>query len=127
MSDLFYERLDFYRMLEAGMKDLNEIAEALGVNRGTLWRWKKACDPGRGPFNNMAGRQSGNGFRPEQRNSREEILAAIRHAALDGNVQAAKLLLAEYQDSLPEDKEILTVERATELLRDWFKENSLPV
>ncbi len=130
MPDTFYKRLDFYRMLEAGRSDLAEIAAALGVSVRTLQRWKKAYDPGRSSFNPAGGRASppergsdaptrcGN-IRPARKGFREEIIAAVRQVALEGNVPAAKLLLSEYRYEPTDAEETLTVEKAVELLREW--------
>ncbi|MFH1861233.1 MAG: hypothetical protein ABH878_00335 [bacterium] len=46
-TDLFYTRLDFNRMLKAGMTDLAAMALALGVSIRTLQRWKESYDPER--------------------------------------------------------------------------------
>ena len=125
MQDTFYSRLDFYRMLHAGHSDLFKISEALGVMVATLRRWKKAFDPAQGPFGGeVKGRK-----RPEPHleaspsqgdvGERDEILEAMRRQALEGSVPAAKLLLTEIQDRPADEDEILTVEKAIELLREW--------
>lgn len=59
---------------------------------------------------------------PKAGDGREAILEAMRREALDGNVSAAKLLLTEYQEPPDSDEDILTVEKAIELLREWRRE-----
>ncbi|MCX6640263.1 MAG: hypothetical protein NTW14_07235 [bacterium] len=55
----------------------------------------------------------------ERDDSRQDILVAMRQAALEGSVPAAKLLLTEYQQQPAQSEEVLTVERAIELIREW--------
>ena len=143
-KDSFYLRLTFYRLLEAGRSDLFKISEGLGVMVGTLRRWKKAFDPAQGPFGGEAKSRK----RPEspvvatatgknvlkppsvacpsptETNDRDEILEAMRRQALEGSVPAAKLLLTEIQERPADAEEILTVEKAIELLREWDAEKS---
>lgn len=130
MEDNFYNRLDFYRMLHAGLTNLAEMSLALGVSIRTLQRWKKAFDPaklgGQTFLSGTAGelKETGkNAYPPLTGNlHREAILEAMRRVALDGNVQAAKLLLTEYAESSGDDlssADVLTVEKAVELLREW--------
>ena len=124
MSDTFYTRLDFYRLLEAGFTDVQKATEALGIHRGTLWRWKKAYDPGRGPFGIAGDANRGNSTDknvcpPVKQGSREEIITAMRQVALEGNVPAAKLLLSEYQNQPADEGDVLTVEGAVQLLEKW--------
>ena len=57
-----------------------------------------------------------------RRGSREEIISAVRQQALDGNIQAAKLLLSEYEQDEDNGEEEVTVERAIELIREWNRE-----
>jgi hypothetical protein len=148
MPDTFYPRLDFYRMLHAGMANLAEMALALGVSIRTLQRWKASYDPAKGPYGSLAdisvrdrfafpqgslegfdgqgdlAARNGAGVR---RGSRQEILWALRRIALEGNVQAAKVVLEELAESGSGDSdgdEILTVEKAVELLREWDKEKN---
>lgn len=143
MPDTFYPRLDFYRMLHAGMTNLAEMALALGVSTRTLQRWKAGYDPRKGPYGSLedVSVRDRLGFpngAPEafggqenlaainvlgiRRGTREEILWSLRRAALDGNVQAARLVLDEYSQSASGDlaaEDVLTVEKAVELLREW--------
>jgi len=135
-EDSFYLRLTFYRLLEAGRSDLLKMSEALGIMVGTLRRWKKAFDPAQGPYGGNRGGQTlvsdpsatnertDKNVCPPQNNlaDRDEILEAMRRQALDGSVPAAKLLLTEIQERPADVDEILTVERAIELLREWNKE-----
>ncbi len=116
--DPFYLRLDFYRLLETGVTDLVKTAEALGVELRTLRRWQKAYDPQRGSFGGWDGDHPASGL-----GDKGEILDAMRREALEGSVPAAKLLLSEYQEQPSEaTEEILTVEKAVELLREWCGE-----
>ncbi|MBU1882277.1 hypothetical protein KKA08_09580 [bacterium] len=141
MNDTFYNRLNFYRMLNAGITDLNKIAVTLDTSHRTLARWKRIYDPDKGPFGEMSdifvidkddiqhewddrfGRHEGMADRfvigSSRRGTRREVVQAIRQSALEGNVQAAKLLLTEYEMNPPEEGEMLTVDRALDLLREW--------
>jgi hypothetical protein len=148
MQDTFYPRLDFYRMLHGGMTNLAEMALTLGVSVRTLERWKTAYDPEKGPYGSLAdisvrdrldfpqgslegldgqedlAAMNGAGVR---RGSRQEILWALRRIALEGNVPAAKVVLEELAESDSggsDGDEILTVEKAVELLREWEAERS---
>ncbi len=150
MPDTFYTRLDFYRLLHAGSADLPRLAQTLRVSIRTLKRWKESYDPVRIAGGSLpdsdegdppasegapsAGAVSGeDGARtadqPEaeiahfvRHSDRDEILRALRREALDGNVQAAKLLLAEYEgNQSASEEEVLTIEQAAELLREWSK------
>ena len=123
MKDSFYDRLDFYRMLEAGHTDLDEIAVALTVDVKILRRWKRSYDTGRGPFGAEAAPASP--LRPA--GEREDILTAMRRAALEGNVPAAKLLLAEYGEPPAPEGEVLTVEKAAALIREWYPKPEPPI
>jgi hypothetical protein len=118
MPDNFYARLDFYRMLNAGMTSLDEISRVLGVHRGTLWRWKQAYDPGRGPFGGQIEATAG---QVSAGSNRDAILSAMRKEALDGSVPAAKLLLTEYQEQVMESDEVLTVEDAVRLIQEYME------
>ncbi len=145
MQDTFYPRLDFYRMLHGGMTNLAEMALTLGVSIRTLERWKTAYDPEKGPYGSLADisvreqldfpQESVEGFGGQgdlaamngagvRRGSRQEILWALRRLALEGNVQAAKVVLEELAESPDESDgdEILTVEKAIELIRQWDAE-----
>jgi hypothetical protein len=151
MSDTFYARLNFYRLLHAGGADLPRLAQTLRVSVRTLKRWKESYDPDRIAAATLSddvegdpsapGRVSCDGDNcaenaaqaegePPQATAvsgrmsdRDEILKALRREALDGNVQAAKLLLAEYEGShTGGEDEALTVEQAVELLREWSKD-----
>ncbi|MFH1734445.1 MAG: hypothetical protein ABIE92_07020 [bacterium] len=141
MNDTFYNRLNFYRMLNAGITDLNKIAVALDVSFRSLQRWKRMYNPDNGPFGSIDDisvvdgeevkhevddRFGGHTFLADnivvgngRRGSRKEVVQAIRQSALEGNVQAAKLLLTEYEMNPPEEGEMLTVDRALDLLREW--------
>ena len=143
MQDTFYPRLDFYRMLHAGMTSLPEMALALGVSVRTLQRWKQHYDPKRGPYGSLqdisvrdrlgfphqppeeSGGQTGLAainVAAIRQGSREEILWSLRRAALDGNVPAARVVLEEYSRSGSasfEPGEVLDIEKAIELLRQW--------
>jgi len=137
MQDTFYDRLDFYRMLNAGVTDLNKIAYALQVSVRSLQRWKKSYDPEKGPYgsiddisvddrdevkHNLSDGNDGQGevaVRIGGYGTRREVVQALRMHALEGNVQAAKLLLTEYEMNPPEEGEMMTVDRALELLREW--------
>ena len=140
MKDTFYPRLDFYRMLNSGMTNLAQMAVVLQVSVRTLQRWKAGYDPEKGPYGslgdvsvpellasnlNLLEGFDGQGFVAVnndlnvRRGSREEIIHAVRLAALEGNVQAAKLLLSEYENQPMDQGDILTVERAVELMREW--------
>jgi hypothetical protein len=66
--------------------------------------------------------EDGRSVCPPQIDTRQDILEAMRRQALDGSVPAAKLLLTEYQSEPADKQEVLTVERAVELLREWGKE-----
>ncbi|TKJ41050.1 hypothetical protein CEE37_05130 [candidate division LCP-89 bacterium B3_LCP] len=144
MPDTFYDRLDFYRMLNAGMNNFAKIAVALRVSVRTLERWKRSYDPEKGPYGSLGDISvdqmlesklelldgiDGQGFvadnsEPElKKGPRAEILYALRQAALEGNVPAAKLLLSEYSNLPPEDGEVLTVENAIELIKSWAEES----
>jgi hypothetical protein len=116
MKDTFYDRLDFYRMLEEGRRDLEEISAALRIELKILQSWERKFDPKRGPFGTP-------GVEPAQSSlsmgQREDVLAAMRREALKGSVPAAKLLLTEYEDQPAEEDEVLTVEKAVALLREW--------
>jgi len=148
MQDTFYPRLDFYRMLHAGMTNFPQMALALGVSIRTLQRWQAAYDPEKGPYGSLADisvrdrldfpHGSLEGFDGQEglavingagvrRGSRQEILWALRRIALEGNVQAAKLVLEEFAESGSggsQGDEILTVEKAVELLREWEADRS---
>ncbi len=158
MQDNFYDRLDFYRMLNAGMNNLAEMAVALQVSVRTLQRWKQGYDPEKGPYGslgdisvhenlesklNLLDGFDGHGFvavnddggwhasgpsldGTKHGSVRSEIIAAIRQVALEGNVPAAKLLLSEYHNEPEDGDEVLTVERAVELLREWESKESRP-
>jgi hypothetical protein len=115
MKDTFYDRLDFYRLLEAGQTDLDQIAAALSIDVKILRRWKRSCDPGRGPF----GADAAPSAPIRQEGQREDILDALRRSALEGNVPAAKLLLAEYGDPPAPEGEVSTVEKVVALIREW--------
>jgi hypothetical protein len=115
MKDTFYDRQDFYRMLEAGHTDLDKIAASLSIDVKILQRWKRSYDSGRGPFGVDAVISSS----PRPAGEREDILAALRRAALEGNVPAAKLLLAEYGEPPAAEGEVLTVEKAAALIQEW--------
>ncbi len=144
MQDTFYNRLDFYRMLEAGVVNLNEVASMYKTTLRTVQRWKKQFDPSRGPYGliedvqlpdntiNLQFMSPENGrhdiMSPEvvasaleqpDSGTRAEIVAAVRQAALNGNMQAAKLLLTEYEPKEKDGEEILTVDRALQLLDEW--------
>jgi hypothetical protein len=139
MPDTFYNRLDFYRMLNAGLSNLAEIAVALGVSIRTLQRWKKSYDPEKGPYGSLEDisvrerapfpHDLWNGFDGQgsvavnndfnRRGTRSEIISAVRQVALEGNIPAAKLLLQEYRDLSESGEDVLTVEKAVELLREW--------
>ena len=135
-EDSFYLRLTFYRLLEAGRSDLFKMSEALEVMVGTLRRWKKAYDPAQGPFGPKRGGQEcqldqaattptrGKDATPSPAadRDRDEILEAMRRQALEGSVPAAKLLLTEIQERPADGDEILTVEKAIELIRQWDAE-----
>jgi len=129
-KDSFYLRLTFYRLLEAGRSDLFKISEALGVMVATLRRWKKAFDPAQGPFGGDAKdrKQPEPPVKPSPSpgdlGDRDEILEAMRRQALEGSVPAAKLLLTEIQEHPTDEEEILTVEKAVELLREWAANSS---
>jgi hypothetical protein len=117
MKDTFYNRLDFYRLLEAGNSDLEKIALALAMDVKILRRWQRRYDPGRGTFGTQ-----GTPTPPLcQEGKREDILAVLRRSALEGNVPAAKLLLAEYSDPPVPEGEVLTVEKAAALIREWHE------
>ncbi len=128
--DRFWQRLEFYRRLEAGETDLRAAAQELGVSAACVQRWRKQYDPSRAAFAveacpsaTPAGAPTG--ALPGE--LRGEILSAMRSVALEGNVQAAKLLLTEYQPGRAEEApgdEGLTVERAIELLRRWDQERT---
>jgi transposase len=122
MQDTFYLRLDFYRRLEGGGADLVQIADELGVEVKTLHRWQNSYDPARGPFVSPKSDPSRPPTRPD--GLREDILAALRRVALDGNVPAAKLLLTEYVDPAPAAEEEVTVETVARLIREWHKEQN---
>ncbi len=150
MQDTFYNRLDFYRMLEAGVTSLSEVAIMYKTTLRTIQRWKKQYDNSRGPFGSIEDVKIPDGAinlhfvsPPNERHEvvsqkdvpptfelaeqtcrgdRSEIISAVRQAALDGNIQAAKLLLSEYQSDDHDGDEILTVEKAIELLREWNNE-----
>jgi len=149
MTDNFYDRLDFYRMLNAGMTNLAEIAVALQVSVRTLQRWRASYDADRGLFGGRAAgvdvhstlrivgleavedvcaddiNEESASDPSERSDDRGEIISAMRRVALDGNVPAAKLLLAEYAESVSGEAkpgEVLTVEKAVELLREWMAE-----
>ncbi len=117
-GDHFYHRLAFYRLLEAGRGDLAAMAQELLIPEVTLRRWQKTYDSGQGPF---GGNKADKNVCPSLRGNedREEILWALRRTALEGNVPAAKLLLTEYETAPIPTDEILTVDRALELLREW--------
>lgn len=144
MPDNFYPRLDFYRMLHAGMTNLTEMALALRVSVRTLQRWKAGYDPRKGPYGSLedvsvlerlgfpqespeeSGGQTGlaDMFGVGAKRGVDEIIWALRRIALEGNVPAAKLLLTEYQEHLAGEGDVLTVDRAVELLREWSNETS---
>ena len=140
MQDNFYARLDFYRMLGSGMTNLAEMALALGVSVRSLQRWKSGYDPGKGPYGSLEDISvlERLGFPQEAppitggqddladrfaagsgRSRKDEVLWAVRRSALDGNVQAAKLLLTEYQEHPEEGDEVLTVEDAVRLIQEY--------
>ncbi len=144
MQNTFYDRLDFYRMLNTGMNNLAEMAYALKVSTRTLQRWKQDYDPERGPFGSIGDISVPVGGDPQHETSeeidgqahladivgarrkkitREDIMDAVRQSALDGNIQAAKLLLSEYDTS--DGDEVLTVDRALQLLDEWSKKGEL--
>lgn len=130
MKDSFYSRLDFYRMLDAGMTNLAEMAEALQISVHTLQRWKKAYQPARSGGQTLLSdnfeepNQTGRNACPPRSGGieRSQIIEAMRQVALEGNVPAAKLLLTEYQNQPPGNEEVLTVEGAIALLNEWFAE-----
>jgi hypothetical protein len=123
MQDTFYTRLDFYRILEAGQTDLDKIAATLAVDAKILRRWKRGYDPGRGPF----GVEAATSTPPRVEGGREDILKAMRCTALEGSVPAAKLLLAEYGDPPASKGEVLTVEKAVALIREWRIKDGRPI
>ena len=123
--DSFYERLDFYRLLEAGQTDVDRIAAALDMDIRRLKLWKRRYDSQRGPFGVQGG---GETAVRTTATDRKEILEAMRRVALEGNVPAAKVLLTEYvAPPATEGQEVLTIEKAVELLREWFGEPAPPI
>lgn len=143
MPDTFYTRLDFYRLLNAGISDLLQLSKMLRVSTRTLKRWKEIYDPIRfaegPPMEGVASDPSahvgavsadnaaqtavspqGEAAHSSGISDRDEILRALRREALDGNVQAAKLLLSEYDGSRSGgEDEVLTIEQAVDLLQEW--------
>jgi hypothetical protein len=123
MKDTFYDRLDFYRLIESGNSDLEKMAEALTVDIKILRRWERSYDPGRGPF----GAQTASSSPPRLDGKRGDILGAMHRTAMGGSVPAAKLMLEEYTEPAAPQEEVLTVEKAIALIREWRIRDGRPI
>lgn len=118
-QDNFYQRLEFYNWLlnRPEGSTFIDFGELHDLSTSTLARWNARFD--HDVFIRIIAKQAAS------KTIRDQIIKAIQTEALSGNIQAAKIVLAEVElSSDPEsgDSDILTVDQAIKIIREAIQE-----
>jgi predicted Zn-ribbon and HTH transcriptional regulator len=120
-KDIFYTKLSIYLHLYKN-KSPDNLAAMFGLARNTVKGWVKEFNRSR--LESIL-KSYNMDVLPEiedldlEKFDRKEIRKILVRQAQTGNTQAAKMLLDMQEEEKPEGEEILTIEKALELLREW--------
>lgn len=97
---------------------LRDASHLFKVHRATIWRWLHSKKGAAGTLGSVPDRD---GDPARNDSDRDVILRAMRLLAVEGSVPAAKLVLSNDVDPIDLDSDLVTVESAVQLLREWHE------